>query len=56
LCELLGGSPSQNIEIDQVGFFRENEIPELSLPRVTPSQISRLFEHYRHPDWPTDFD
>jgi ADP-ribose pyrophosphatase YjhB (NUDIX family) len=56
LCELLGGSPSPNIEIDQVKFFGENEIPELSLARVTPTQISRLFEHYRHPDWPTDFD
>jgi len=34
----------------------KNEIPELSLARVTPSQIARMFEHYRHPEWPTDFD
>lgn len=56
LCELLGGSPTQNIETDAVEFFGEAEIPELSLSRVTPSQITRLFEHHRHPDLPTDFD
>lgn len=55
-CELLGGSPSQNLETDGVEFFKENEIPQLSLSRVVPTQISQLFEHYRHPDWPTDFD
>ncbi len=55
-CELLGGSPSSNIETDGVEFFGENEIPELSLTRVMPAQVARLFEHYRHPEWPTDFD
>lgn len=55
-CELLGGSPSENIETDAVGFFSENEIPQLSLNRVVPTQITRLFEHYRQPDLPTDFD
>ena len=57
LCELIGGEPSQSIETDGVAFFDEDKIPEeLSLSRVTPAQIARLFEHYRHPDWPTDFD
>ncbi len=55
-CELLGGSPLENIETDGVEFFRENELPELSLGRVVPAQIARLFAHYRHPDWATDFD
>lgn len=55
-CELVGGVPSQSVETDGVAFFREDEIPELSLLRVTPAQVARLFEHYRHPDWPTDFD
>lgn len=56
LCELLGGSPTPNIETDAVEFFGEAEIPKLSPSRVTPSQITRLFEHHRHPDLPTDFD
>ena len=55
-CELVSGSPSASIETDEVAFFCENEIPELSLGRVVPDQITRIFQHYRHPDWPTDFD
>ncbi|MBW4629988.1 MAG: NUDIX hydrolase N-terminal domain-containing protein [Brasilonema octagenarum HA4186-MV1] len=56
LCELVGGSPSASIETEEVGFFPEDNIPELSLGRVTPAQITRLFQHYRDPDLPTDFD
>jgi ADP-ribose pyrophosphatase YjhB (NUDIX family) len=55
-CELTGGAPAESIETAGVGFFREGEIPPLSLPRVTPAQIGRFFDHYRHPEWPTDFD
>lgn len=55
-CDLLSGSPTTSIETEAVAFFAEAEIPELSLTRVVPSQIARLFEHYRNPDWPTDFD
>jgi ADP-ribose pyrophosphatase YjhB (NUDIX family) len=55
-CELIGGAPATSGETDEVGFFRENALPELSLTRVMPTQIERLFAHYRHPDWPTDFD
>jgi len=56
LCELLGGSPVNSVETEEATFFAEDEIPDLSLSRVVPSQISRLFEHYRNPDWQTDFD
>lgn len=55
-CELLGGAPTNSVETEAATFFAETEIPELSLTRVVPTQITRLFEHYRHPDWPTDFD
>ncbi|MBD2099884.1 NUDIX hydrolase [Leptolyngbya sp. FACHB-261] len=56
ICELLSGTPSSSIETDGAEFFAETALPELSLGRVTPGQIARLFEHYRHMDWPTDFD
>ena len=56
LCRLIGGAPAQNHETEDVGFFAENDIPELSTGRVTAAQIARMFEHYRHPGWPTDFD
>jgi len=55
-CELLGGAPVLSVETDGVEFFRENELPELSIMRVTAAQVARFFEHLRHPDWPTDFD
>ena len=56
LCELIGGVPQTSHETDEVAFFREDDLPALSLTRVVPSQIMRFFEHARHPEWPTDFD
>lgn len=43
-------------ETEEVGFFPEGRLPDLSISRVTPGQIARLFEHHRHPDLQTDFD
>jgi ADP-ribose pyrophosphatase YjhB (NUDIX family) len=56
LCELTGGEPTTGIETSDVGFFAEESLPELSVSRVTASQVARCFEHYRRPDLPTDFD
>lgn len=56
VCELTGGAPRLSIETTGVDFFDENAIPPLSLPRVTPVQIRHMFDHYRHPEWPTSFD
>jgi ADP-ribose pyrophosphatase YjhB (NUDIX family) len=56
LCELVDGAPRGSIETSDVGFFRESELPELSLSRVLPSQLYRFFEHRRNPDLPADFD
>lgn len=55
-CKVLGGAPTSSTETDGVGWFREDQIPQLSLPRVTPEQIKRFFDHVRHPEWQTDFD
>jgi ADP-ribose pyrophosphatase YjhB (NUDIX family) len=55
-CEIIGGSPSSSIETEAVEFFPEDALPELSIGRVTAAQITRLFQHYRQPDLPTDFD
>lgn len=56
LCQLLGGEPTESIETAGVDWFAEDDLPPLSLPRVLPEQIARVFAHYRHPEWPTDFD
>jgi hypothetical protein len=44
------------VETAGAAFFREDELPELSLARVLPEQLQRFFAHHRHPEWPTDFD
>jgi ADP-ribose pyrophosphatase YjhB (NUDIX family) len=56
VCEITGGSERISHETTAVDFFAEDEIPELSVSRVLPFQIVRMFEHYRNPDMPTDFD
>jgi ADP-ribose pyrophosphatase YjhB (NUDIX family) len=55
-CELEGGAATTSYEIEDVAFFTEDALPKLSLTRVTPAEIARLFDHFRHPGWPTDFD
>jgi ADP-ribose pyrophosphatase YjhB (NUDIX family) len=56
LCEITGGSAATSSETDGAAFFAEDEIPELSVARVTPDEITRLFEHHRQQDLPADFD
>jgi len=56
ICEITGGAQKPNHEIHDVGFFREDGIPELSLGRVLPDQITRMFVYWRQPDLPTEFD
>jgi ADP-ribose pyrophosphatase YjhB (NUDIX family) len=56
LCEIVGGSPQISHETTAVDFFAEDQIPDLSVSRVLPFQIARMFEHYRNPNLPTDFD
>lgn len=56
LCEITGGSPQTSHETTAVDFFAEDQIPKLSVSRVLPHQIARMFEHYRNPDLPPDFD
>ena len=56
LGELLGGSAHNSIETSDAQFFGENDLPSLSLSRVTPTQIAHMFEHFRNPALPTSFD
>lgn len=56
LCETTGGEPTQSHETGGVDFFAEDQLPELSLARVTPNQIHTLFHHARNLQLPTEFD
>jgi ADP-ribose pyrophosphatase YjhB (NUDIX family) len=55
-CSLQGGENTLSTETDAVEFFAEENLPPLSLSRVTPDQIHRMFHHHRNPDLSTDFD
>ena len=55
-CEILAGAATPSAETSAVGFFDESDLPPLSTSRVTAGQIRRMFEHLRHPGWPTDLD
>jgi hypothetical protein len=56
LCELIGGEARTSIETGGAEFYGPDEIPPLSVARVSDEEIARFFEHYRHPELPTDFD
>ncbi len=57
VCDLIGGDPRPGVETSEVAFFTAPDVPaDLSLSRVLPQQISRMFEHAAAPDLPTDFD
>ena len=56
LCELLAGERLTDVDADGARFFREQDIPDLSVTRITRTQISRLFAQHRDPSIPTDFD
>ena len=55
-CDILDEAPRSDVDTDGVRFFGEQEIPELSVTRVTRTQISRFFEQQRDPNEPADFD
>lgn len=57
LCEIVGGSAALSLETSEVAWFSEQGLPsDLSLERVLPHQLHRMFEHARNPSLPTDFD
>lgn len=57
ICEPIGGRPATGLETSEVAWFAEGGIPQdLSLGRVLPRQIERMFAHRRDPALPTDFE
>lgn len=56
LCERTGGAAAHSLETDGVDFFPVTDLPPLSLGRILPAQIERLYQHHLDPSLPTDFD
>ncbi len=55
-CELIGGRAEAGVETNDVQFFKEEELPNLSTARNTKEQISMLFEFLRNPEKEAIFD
>lgn len=56
ICDIVSDAQKSALETGEVDFFAEDGLPELSLDRVLPSQIHRMFDHMRDPSLPTDYD
>ncbi|TAL66303.1 MAG: NUDIX domain-containing protein [Legionella sp.] len=47
-CEIVSGQMKENIEISEINFFSMTQLPDLSTPRVTHNQLTRLGELALH--------
>ena len=56
LCDLIGGEAKTSNESLAVDWFAPEQLPPLSLGRVTAAQIERWVQHWQQPDLPTEFD
>jgi ADP-ribose pyrophosphatase YjhB (NUDIX family) len=57
VCDIVGGMAAIGPETSEVGWFPEGELPDdLSLGRVLPHQLRRMFVHSREPLLSTEFD
>ena len=56
ICEITGGQATTSTETEQVEFFEENNLPELSITKILPEQIAKMFEYYRRDELPAYFD
>lgn len=55
-CDLIAEATPDPLETSDPTYFSLSELPELSLPRVTPEEINRIFELVGEPSLPADFD
>ncbi|MDM5193295.1 NUDIX hydrolase [Bacillus hominis] len=46
-CEIVGGEKKLSIETEDIDFFSENEIPDLSIARNTEWQIKEMFAYMK---------
>lgn len=56
ICEITGGEPTTSEETEEVAFFDQNNLPELSITKTLPEQITKMFEYHHRPDLPVYFD
>lgn len=55
-CKITGGKATAGIETSDVGFFAIDDLPELSVRRVTKEQVLKMFELHNNKDFDPVFD
>ena len=55
-CDVVSGDATPSSETNDVRFFRLDDLPPLSIDRVLPDQIARLYALHLDPALPTEFD
>ena len=57
VCDIVGGEAATSLETSEVAWFAEDALPrDLSLGRVLPHQLRRMFVHARDAALPTEFE
>jgi len=57
ICDIVGGAAATGSETSEVGWFAKDELPaDLSLGRVLPHQLERMFAHAHDAALPTEFE
>ncbi len=56
LCKVVGGELRGNFDIEDSGWFKLNDLPELSEDRIVKSQIEELFRLAKDPTLPPVFN
>jgi ADP-ribose pyrophosphatase YjhB (NUDIX family) len=56
LCEEQGGTLQNGMETSETGFFGLDELPPLSVPRITTEQIRLMFDYKNNPHKPAICD
>jgi ADP-ribose pyrophosphatase YjhB (NUDIX family) len=56
ICEITGRCEKSNLETGDPQWFPIDALPELSTDRTQVWHIQRMYEHFLHPEMPTDFD
>lgn len=56
LCEIEGPCQKSDLETGEPRWFPIDALPEMSLDRTQPWHVQRLYEHFRNPALPAEFD
>ena len=57
ICDITGGTATAGLETSEIGWFAQDALPnDLSLGRVLPAQLHRMFAHVRDAGLPAEFD